>query len=315
MKLHNDTKLFTDTIRAASQHLNIIPVFIEKDYWITLVLNKLAGSKYAEQVVFKGGTSLSKGYGLINRFSEDVDIAVIDERIQTGNQIKTLIRDIEKKITQELIERHVAGVSSKGSRFRKSVFEYQSIDSKNSSNKLIVEINSFANPYPFAARSIGSFIADFLKQTGKSDYIQQYNLQPFQINVLDKRQTLLEKMVSLIRFSYDKNVIQSISSKIRHFYDLYFLLSDPACAEFIKTEDFKTQFNNILKHDREAFDIPLDWSEKTIADSPLIVNFATIWNQIKDTYIKELSALAFTEIPSEKKVSEQFQKVIKMITN
>lgn len=313
MKLHNDTKLFADTIRAASQHLNIIPVFIEKDYWITLVLNKLASSKYTEHVVFKGGTSLSKGYGLINRFSEDVDVAIIDERIKTGNQIKTLIRDIQKEITQELIELQVEGVSSKGSRFRKSVFEYPSIDSKNSSNKLIVEVNSFANPYPFAARSIGSFIADFLKQTGKLDYIQQYNLQPFQINVLDKRQTLLEKLVSLIRFSYDKNVIQSISSKIRHFYDLYFLLSDPACAKFIKTDDFKIQFKNVLKHDREAFDIPAGWSEKRVADSPLVVNFVTIWNQIKDTYIKELSALAFTEIPSEKEISEQFQKLIKMI--
>lgn len=313
MNLHNNSKLFSDTIRATSQHLNVIPVFIEKDYWITLVLSKLANSKYATSIVFKGGTSLSKGYNLINRFSEDVDIAIIDANIQSGNQIKTLIRDIEKEITQELTELHIDGLSSKGSRFRKSVFEYHSINSKNSSNKLIIEINSFANPYPFTALPIESFIANFLKQAEKGDYIQQYNLQSFHLNVLDKRQTLLEKLVSLIRFSYDKNVIQSLSFKIRHFYDLYFLLSDTACAEFIKTDDFKIQFNNILKHDKEAFDIPLGWSEKMVADSPLIVDFTTIWYQIKDTYIKELSALAFTEIPSEKEISEQFQKLIKMI--
>ena len=77
MKLHEDINLFSATVRAASAHLNINLEFVEKDYWITLVLNRLAGSKYVNESVFKGGTSLSKGYNLIERFSEDVDIAII----------------------------------------------------------------------------------------------------------------------------------------------------------------------------------------------------------------------------------------------
>lgn len=79
MNLHNDIKLFGETIRAASHQTGIKDEFVEKDYWITLVLHQLSKSKYAEQTVFKGGTSLSKGYGLINRFSEDVDIAIIND--------------------------------------------------------------------------------------------------------------------------------------------------------------------------------------------------------------------------------------------
>ena len=63
MKLHTDIKFFADTIRATSQHTGINPVFVEKDYWITLVLFQLSKSRYATQMVFKGGTSLSKGYG------------------------------------------------------------------------------------------------------------------------------------------------------------------------------------------------------------------------------------------------------------
>lgn len=105
MKLHHDMKLFADTVRAASQHLNIIPVYIEKDYWITLVLSQLAKSKYAEHAVFKGGTSLSKGYELITRFSEDVDIAIIDSPIKSVNQIKTIIRTVEKEMTKGLTEK------------------------------------------------------------------------------------------------------------------------------------------------------------------------------------------------------------------
>ena len=68
MILHKDITAFKAAISTASENLKILPVFIEKDYWITLVLKRLADSKYKDKVVFKGGTSLSKGYKLIQRF-------------------------------------------------------------------------------------------------------------------------------------------------------------------------------------------------------------------------------------------------------
>ena len=49
---------------------------IEKDAWVTLVLRMLFTSVLSDQIVFKGGTSLSKGYNLIERFSEDIDLAI-----------------------------------------------------------------------------------------------------------------------------------------------------------------------------------------------------------------------------------------------
>jgi hypothetical protein len=53
MMLHKDRKLFSDTIRAASQFLDIKLEFVEKDYWITLVLSRLARSKYVGETVLK----------------------------------------------------------------------------------------------------------------------------------------------------------------------------------------------------------------------------------------------------------------------
>lgn len=313
MNLHSDIKIFRDTIRTASQYLHINDVFVEKDYWITLMLSRLAKSKYAPDTVFKGGTSLAKGFGLINRFSEDVDIAIIDEDKKSGNEIKTLIRTVEKEMTKELTEVQMESVTSKGSKFRKSVFEYVSINAKNKSNKLIVEINSFANPFPFQPLIIKSLLFDFLIQTSNDKFVDQYDLQPFKINVLSKEQTMLEKIVSLIRFSFEGNTVESISKKIRHFYDLYFLMNDEGCAAFIKTENFKQQFNQILNHDKELFDEPTGWQTKLVAESPLITDFENIWKQLKDIYKIELSALAFTEIPNEEKVAEQFKKLMKLI--
>lgn len=313
MRLHTDIKLFSDTVRAAAQHLKINEVFVEKDYWITLVLSNLVKSKHAGNTVFKGGTSLSKAFGLINRFSEDVDIAIIDQNNRSGNEIKTLIRAVEKAMTNELKELNVEGLTSKGSRFRKSVFEYVTIDARNQNNKLIVEVNSFSNPYPFQPLIIKSLIFDFLKQTGNVKYIEQSDLHPFTINVLNKEQTLIEKLVSLIRFSFEENSTVSISKKIRHFYDLYFLLNDTECNIFIKSDNFKKQFNEIFNHDKQLFDEPKGWQAKTIAESPLITDFENIWKQLNDIYKTELSALAFAEIPDEAKVAQAFITLIQQI--
>lgn len=102
MKLHTDQKLFSDSIQAASQFLAIKQEFIEKDYWITLILHRLAKSRYLPFTVFKGGTSLSKGHRIIDRFSEDIDLAIINMENKSGNEIKNLLRSVEKEITKDL---------------------------------------------------------------------------------------------------------------------------------------------------------------------------------------------------------------------
>jgi hypothetical protein len=273
----------------------------------------LAKSKYVDESVFKGGTSLSKGYGLIERFSKDVDIAIINDNNKTGNEIKNIIRTIEKEITPDLTELQMDGVTSKGSRFRKSVFEYITTEKGNANNKLIVEINSFANPFPYQRLTIKSMVFDFLMQTSNEKYIKQFNLQPFEVNVLSKEQTLLEKMVSLIRFSFKENTVESISEKIRHFYGLFYLMKNPKCAEFVASDSFKKQFDAILQHDRELFEEPNGWQTKSISESPLMIDFQSIWKQLKVKYQAELSALAYRPIPYEKDVAKCFAELIKRI--
>ncbi len=304
-------------ITFTARHFQITPAFVEKDYWITLILNHLSHSAYAGTVVFKGGTSLSKGYRLINRFSEDIDIATIDENI-SGNALKTKILAIEKEITADFTEIEEPGITSKGSMFRKSVFEFPGIISKtlksNIPNRIIVEINSFANPYPFVQKEITSFIAEFLVAGNQPKYIEQYGLQSFTLNILDKRRTMIEKLVSLIRFSFAENPITAIASKIRHFYDLYLLAQDKECAEYIQSASFKADFAELLIHDKETFDTPENWQDKNMEDSPLVAGFPSLWENLRTTYQNELSTLAFSPIPNETEVAESFKLTIKQLT-
>ena len=67
---------FGPTINAAAERLGISATAVEKDYWVSQAFRVLA-KNYEGDFIFKGGTSLSKGYRIIERFSEDIDILVL----------------------------------------------------------------------------------------------------------------------------------------------------------------------------------------------------------------------------------------------
>jgi predicted nucleotidyltransferase component of viral defense system len=314
MILHNDIKRFSALIKFTGEHFKILPAFIEKDYWITLILNRLSHSSNNENVVFKGGTSLSKGYRLVKRFSEDIELAMINENL-SGNALKTKIRSIEKEITDGLSEIVEPNTTIKGSMYRKSLFTYPTFmtDISNTPKRIIVEINAFANPYPYVKQEITSFITEYLFAINRNDTIEQCGLKPFSLNVLDKRRTMVEKLISLIRFSFSEDETKAIASKIRHFYDLYYLMNDAECAEYIQSPNFLNELSELLAHDQMAFDEPIGWQTKTIAESPLATTFSVLWESLRSTYQMELSQLAFGTIPDEKLVENSFMKIIQRL--
>ena len=318
MNLHENKKLFTDAVMAASEYLDIRPVYIEKDYWITRSLKLMAQNPNADKAIFKGGTSLSKAHKIGNRFSEDIDIAISDADVFTGNQLKMLIKRIAKEMTSGLEEVVVPGVTSKGSRYYKALYSYPNVLGKAiketvNIGQLLVEINSFANPYPYVSKNIECFIAQFFHQTGNEALIEEYGLESFTLNVLDKRQTLTEKLVSLIRFSLSENYIYDVAAKIRHFYDLHYLLQDEECKDYIYSEQFQRDFKALLDHDRATFDNPEGWNTMDIEQSPLLSDFSSLWENLKNTYMKELPAIAFSDIPGTEEVAESFEKIVKQL--
>ena len=314
MKLHDNKTLFTQLLNFSANALNIRPEFIEKDYWLTRALQRMAQNQNTEKVVFKGGTSLSKAYRLTNRFSEDIDIAVIDADSFSGNQLKMLIKRLVKDMASDLEEIVIPNVTSKGSRFYKAVYQYQNLVGLTSSSvktgQLLIEINTYANPYPYIKQKISSFIADYLTSINRHDLTEQYELKPFSINVLEKRRTIVEKLVSLVRFSFEEDVIKSVASKIRHFYDLYYLANDEECAIYLQSSEFQRDLSELLVHDQQEFDRPKGWQTKIIKDSPLFTEFPVLWTNLSSTYQNELTPLAFSEIPDEKLVAESFIRIM-----
>jgi hypothetical protein len=92
---------------------------VEKDWWVTMVLKALSPTQHFELMSFKGGTSLSKGWNLINRFSEDIDIAMRREgkfsiASTSGNQLAKVRRAARHYIVRELPEELTEALNKMG---------------------------------------------------------------------------------------------------------------------------------------------------------------------------------------------------------
>ncbi|HUW91754.1 MAG TPA: nucleotidyl transferase AbiEii/AbiGii toxin family protein [Bacteroidales bacterium] len=317
MTLHEDKDAFRDAIRAASDYLGIRDVYVEKDYWVTYILERLSRSPNSKNVVFKGGTSLSKAYNLIERFSEDVDLAILKSVDQTETQVRNMIRSIEKEITSGFEEVNLDGITSKQKNFRKTAFNYErgiSSDLKSGiQEKLILEINSFANPVPFETKAVNSMIAQFLIETENEKAIAKYTLEPFELNVLAPYSTLIEKILSLIRLSFYENVIERLKSKIRHFYDIYVLCECFPCKDYIASKEFKKDFVRMYAEDKTRFDDPDNWLKASYNESPIFASFDEIWSKVKGTYETDFKLLVHGNFPDAGQVSKQMIILIEFL--
>ena len=318
MNLHENKDAFAAAIQLASAPkdeggLGIKQIYLEKDYWICRSLKLLSECRESEVAVFKGGTSLSKAYQLGSRFSEDIDIAITSDSQRTENQTKNTISRISKVMSAGL-EEVQNPATRKYSKYRKAFYRYPvTIDTGVAGainpGQILLEIVSFANPYPYQKAFIKSFLTEYLEKADRNDIIEQFGMQGFEIQVLAKSRTAAEKLVSLIRHSLAADYISELRAKIRHFYDLHFLWNDPESRTYLQSDEFQKDFFTLLSSDQSRFREPEGWCDKATADSPLINSFDRTWSELKDTYSKELPELAYQSIPSAESVAESFKEL------
>ena len=89
-------------VTATSDALGIPPADIEKDIWVVEVLRSVFRPVEGARVIFKGGTSLSKAYGIIERFSEDVDLLVVPENALSRGGRDRVLREIPSRAARDL---------------------------------------------------------------------------------------------------------------------------------------------------------------------------------------------------------------------
>lgn len=218
MKLHNNKEVFYKLILIVSDYYKIDSAQIEKDYFVTLLLKDLV--LRMPNLLFKGGTSLSKCYKIINRFSEDIDLT-LEEDCHTQSHKKQM----KSKILESCEELQLKLINIEDIRSRRDYncyrIEYPIYYSSTSINPLLlVETTYITKSYPSEIKEVTSIIYNYFKEIGNEEAIAKYELEPFDIKVQSLSRTLVDKVFAICDYMIDGKT-ERLS---RHIYDISQLL-------------------------------------------------------------------------------------------
>lgn len=238
---------------------------IEKDWWVVQTLQLIFKMEVGRYLVFKGGTSLSKGWKLIERFSEDIDLGLSREflgfpRDISRNQIRTKLRkasnqylttkfkeELQKSFDAEGIKVVEVKKLENGASDQDPIkleVKYPSVSKVESyiQPKVILEIGSRSMQEPYTFRKINSFIGETLRIASLLDF-------PSSVPCVNPERTLFEKLFLLheeFQRPVDKIRVNRLS---RHLYDIHMISQSPYYDSALKNRKL---FQSIVMH-RQKF--------------------------------------------------------------
>ena len=216
--LHNDKERFREAINLAVYQTGISSEAVEKDYYVTMILKKLAEN--LSFVVFKGGTSLSKCHQVIKRFSEDIDVT-IDMSLSQGQKKKV------KEVIVEIVETmglKITNLAETRSRrdYNRYVIAYESALPENGivvQPAVLVETSYTAVAFPTVLLPVSNYIGKMM-ETEAPEFVRGYGLDPFEMKVQGLDRTLVDKVFAVC----DYYLQDKVKKHSRHIYDIYKLL-------------------------------------------------------------------------------------------
>ncbi len=262
-----------DILDRVSSELNIRQLeVIEKDWWVTAVLRAMFGLPYANHLSFKGGTSLSKCWHLIDRFSEDIDVAIDREYLGfTGTLSKTQISDklrrtacsfVRETMQHDLAEQlYQNGISKEKFKVNVDITPISTTDPE------VININydsvqSFSidgadgNPYVLPKVKVevsGRSMSEPVQEIALDSMIDQvYPKAPFaepkfMVRAVLPERTFLEKVFLLHEeFAKPKDLIR-VERMSRHMYDIGQMLKTPIAECAINNADL---YRQVVEHRR-----------------------------------------------------------------
>ena len=235
---------------------------IEKDWWVTITLKAIFSSKFAQHLVFKGGTSLSKAYNLIERFSEDIDLSI--DRTMLGfkgelskTQIKKLRKVSGNFIVGEFKEELISQLEQLGvSKENYNIIYDDDIDDTSDPHRIELEYNSIVEPGEYIPqRVIIELGARALLEPNEPKIVQSiigqtypdqaFTIPPFEVVVVVPTKTFLEKIM-LLHEEFLKPIENIRHYRMsRHLYDIEKLMDHKYGQEAIKNKEL---FETLVQH-------------------------------------------------------------------
>lgn len=212
-------------VSRASDQLRLPLADVEKDFWVTELLRSVSRPIDGGVCIFKGGTSLSKAYSIIERFSEDVDILVApSENASTGARDR-LLKAVAERAVGDLGLSGRLVTSTTGVK-RNVTYEYPATypDPGRLSAGVLLEMGIRGGPEPHETRTIESYVAIAARADGISP-TEFDEFAPASVLTLRPERTLVEKLGLLHdRASRLADDPDGLAGQGRHVYDVYRLL-------------------------------------------------------------------------------------------
>lgn len=242
MFLHEDTEEFKRTCVIAAEKTGQPITYVVKDYYVTMMLKEIFSRN--DQLVFKGGTALSKCYGVIHRFSEDIDLGIEEERATQGQRkkIKEAIKAAAKALGLE-----ISNIDNTRSRRDFNRYEIPLPEDYSGSavaNTLFIETSVMTPITPTASQMVTSFITNYLSEIGKAEIVERYSLEPFEVKVTTLERSLCDKVFAICDYYLEGKDLRKPS---RHIYDVHKLL-----AEVQLDGELRTLLNKVRQERRES---------------------------------------------------------------
>lgn len=245
--LHNH-KEFADLLRIVGQERSIDPALVEKDYWIMHCLYGLQQMDLMFEL--KGGTSLSQGYGIIHRFSEDIDIRIeppTNMGVKSGrNQDKPAHCESRKNFYDWLAD--MIAMDGIEKVWRDEAFD----DGKYRSGGIRLIYKKTAGPLTGLKEGILLEVGfdDVTPNMPRDISSWAFNYAANKVAVVDNRAkgvpcyhpgyTLVEKLQTIsTKYRTQQESGSFPVNFMRHYYDVYCLLDEPEVQSFIGTPEYQ----------------------------------------------------------------------------
>ncbi len=235
LSLHKEQQV--DLFTQAGAESGLPPFAIEKDAWVTMVLRMLFASELSEQIVFKGDTSLSKVFKLIERLSEDVDIAIdrsyfgYDGVLSKGDirKLRRASHDFSLNKMPGILHAQLKAYGVEPDLYKVEVpnikvsdqdpeiilVKYESVFKEKSylPYRVQIEIGARSLNEPYQISSIGSIIDETF---GDFEFVEE----PFEVRSIIPEKTFLEKLI-LLHEEFQKPEEKIRTHRMsRHLYDI-----------------------------------------------------------------------------------------------
>lgn len=291
MYLHEDKQTFNAAVARTANELKLLPAVVAKDYFVYAMLKEVS-SRYPD-IVFKGGTSLSKCYRIIQRFSEDIDLGVEATRLTQGQHKKVKTAVVEAASSLGLIIRNLDETRSRRD-FNRYVIEPPFDISVSGIGKDLIVETAFMTPVsPSVVLPAGNLIFDYYSSLDDGEaLLDAFELNPFDVNVTSIERSFVDKAFALCDYYLSDRPADRCS---RHIYDEFKLL------ELVKMDASMMELFDRVRNER--YGLPF-----CLSADPSVSLSATLREVVRTAYYEAdyrgvTRELLWEQVPYEQAVS------------